>query len=226
VSNKKIIIAIDGYSSCGKSTLAKHLAKKLHYSYVDSGAMYRGIALYLLQNNIDINDHDKIIDGLNHIELHFELIDGVNSLIMNGVNVEKEIRSPQIANLVSPIATVAEVREKAVEWQQAMGKKRGIVMDGRDIGTTVFPDAELKIFMTASIKIRADRRYKEMIEKGTPQTLTEVEANLIQRDYIDSNRAISPLRQAEDAILLDNTLLSADEQLALALEWAKKIKEK
>jgi CMP/dCMP kinase len=217
--NKKIVIAIDGYSSCGKSTLAKQLAKKLHYSYVDSGAMYRGIALYLLDNNIDINNHDKIIDALQHIEMHFENIDGLTNLFLNGENVEAKIRTPQIANLVSPIATIGEVREAAVAQQQAMGAKKGIVMDGRDIGTTVFPDAELKIFMTASIAIRAERRYLEMITKNTPQTLTEVEANLIQRDHIDSTRAISPLRQAADAKLLDNSLLTEKEQLQIVLDW-------
>jgi CMP/dCMP kinase len=223
-ASKKIIIAIDGYSSCGKSTLAKQLAKKLHYSYVDSGAMYRGIALYLLENNIDINDHDKIIDALQHIEMHFENIDGMSHLFLNGEDVEVKIRTPRIANLVSPIATVAEVREAAVAQQQAMGKKKGIVMDGRDIGTTVFPDAELKIFMTAAIHIRSERRHLEMIEKNTPQSLTEVEANLIQRDHIDSTRAISPLRQADDAKLLDNTNLNQEEQLNIVLEWAKALK--
>jgi CMP/dCMP kinase len=193
--SKAIIVAIDGYSSCGKSTLAKQLAKHLNYKYVDSGAMYRGIALYLLQNDIDINDHD--------------------------INVEADIRTPRIANLVSPIATVAEVRERAVQLQQAMGSKGGIVMDGRDIGTTVFPHAELKIFMTADIPVRSQRRYLEMIDKGTPQTLTEVEANLIQRDNIDSTRLISPLRKADDALLLDNTTLSEQEQFEQALAWAK-----
>jgi CMP/dCMP kinase len=222
--NKKIVIAIDGYSSCGKSTLAKQLAKKLHYSYVDSGAMYRGIALYLLENNIDINNHDKIIDALQHIEMHFENIDGLTNLFLNGENVETKIRTPQIANLVSPIATIGEVREAAVAQQQAMGAKKGIVMDGRDIGTTVFPDAELKIFMTASIAIRAERRYLEMIAKNTPQTLTEVEANLIQRDHIDSTRAISPLRQAADAKLLDNSILTEKEQLQIVLDWVTNFK--
>jgi CMP/dCMP kinase len=219
--SKKIIIAIDGYSSCGKSTIAKQLAKKLNYTYVDSGAMYRGIALYLLENNIDINNHDKIIDALQHIEMHFENIEGLTNLFLNGENVETKIRTPQIANLVSPIATIGEVREAAVSQQQAMGAKKGIVMDGRDIGTTVFPDAELKIFMTASIAIRAHRRYLEMISKNTPQTLTEVEANLIQRDHIDSTRAISPLRQAMDARLLDNSNMTETEQLELVLGWTK-----
>jgi CMP/dCMP kinase len=224
MTNKKIIIAIDGFSSCGKSTLAKQLAKKLHYSYVDSGAMYRGIALYLLENNIDINDHDKIIDALQHIEMHFENIDGASHLFLNNEDVEAKIRTPRIANLVSPIATVGEVREAAVAQQQMMGKKKGIVMDGRDIGTTVFPDAELKVFMTAEIHIRSERRHLEMIAKNTPQSLTEVEANLIQRDHIDSTRAISPLRKAEDAKLLDNTNLSEEEQLKIVLDWAMELK--
>jgi cytidylate kinase len=214
--NKKIIVAIDGYSSCGKSTLAKALAKKLGYIYADSGAMYRAIALYLIQNNVDINNHDRIIDALNHIEMHFEQIDGNNHMFLNGVDVETNIRTPQIAQLVSPIATIQEVREFAVAQQQKMGTRKGIVMDGRDIGTTVFPDAELKIFMTADIPIRTQRRYSEMIEKNTPQSLTEVEANLIQRDHIDSTRAISPLRKAEDAVILDNSQLSQEEQLEFA----------
>jgi CMP/dCMP kinase len=218
--NKKIVIAIDGYSSCGKSTLAKALAKKLNYVYGDSGAMYRAIALYLINNDIDIHNHDAIIDALHHIEMHFEQVNGENHLFLNGIDVEKEIRTPQIANLVSPIATISEVREYAVAQQQKMGTKKGIVMDGRDIGTTVFPDAELKIFMTAQIPVRTHRRHDEMITKGTPQTLTEVEANLIQRDHIDSTRAISPLRQADDALVIDNTDLTEEEQLAIALNLA------
>lgn len=221
--DKKIIIAIDGFSSCGKSTLAKQLAMALGYTYIDSGAMYRGIALYLLENNIDINDHDKIIDALDHIVLTFDTSNGKNDLLLNGINVESKIRTPQIAQLVSPIATIAEVRKKAVALQQLMGKDKGLVMDGRDIGTTVFPDAELKIFMTAAIPVRSQRRYLEMQANNTQQSLTEVEANLIQRDHIDSNRAISPLRKAPDAIELDNSTMTMEEQLALALEWAREM---
>jgi CMP/dCMP kinase len=217
---KQIVIAIDGYSSCGKSTLAKALAKRLNYVYGDSGAMYRAIALYLIDNNIDIHNHDAIIDALDHIEMHFEQVDGENHMFLNGKDVEKEIRTPHIAQLVSPIATIAEVREYAVAQQQKMGQRKGIVMDGRDIGTTVFPEAELKIFMTAQIPIRTQRRHDEMIQKGTPQTLTEVEANLIQRDHIDSTRAISPLRQADDAIVLDNSALTEQEQLDYAFKLA------
>jgi CMP/dCMP kinase len=219
MQQKKIIIAIDGFSSCGKSTLAKQLAQKLNYTYIDSGAMYRGIALYFLQQNLDMNNHDLLIDAIQHINLSFS-DDGNNNLLLNGQNVEAQIRTPQIANLVSPIATIAEVREKAVNLQQQMGLQKGIVMDGRDIGTTVFPDAELKIFMTGSLPIRAHRRYLEMQQKNTPQTLLEVEANLIQRDHIDSNREISPLRKADDAILLDNTDITPEQQLQLALDWA------
>jgi CMP/dCMP kinase len=224
MNKRKIIIAIDGYSSCGKSTLAKQMAKELGYTYIDSGAMYRGIALYFLQNDIDMNNHEQMVDALDHIELSFDSANGNNDLLLNGINVEAEIRTPQIASLVSPVATIAEVREKAVHQQQEMGKLKGIVMDGRDIGTTVFPDAELKIFMTGSLAIRAHRRFLEMEQKGTPQTLMEVEANLIQRDHIDSNREISPLRKADDAILLDNTDLTEDEQLELALSWAREKK--
>ncbi len=221
-TGKKIIIAIDGYSSCGKSTIAKQLAKILGYAYVDSGAMYRGIALYFLEKNIDINNHNAMVSALDHITLTFTT-DGKNSLCLNGVNVEDKIRTPQIANLVSPVATIEEVRTKAVQLQQQMGEQKGIVMDGRDIGTTVFPNAELKIFMTASLPTRAQRRYLEMKSKGTPQTLFEVEANLIQRDSIDSSRAISPLRQAADAILLDNSALTENEQLAIAIDWVNEI---
>jgi CMP/dCMP kinase len=223
---KKIIIAIDGYSSCGKSTLAKALAKELGYIYADSGAMYRAIALYLIENNVDINDHDKIIDALNHIEMHFEHIEGNNHMFLNGKDVETAIRTPQIAQLVSPIATIQEVREFAVAQQKKMGERKGIVMDGRDIGTTVFPDAELKLFMTALIPIRTDRRYQEMLSKGTPQSVTEVEANLIQRDHIDSTRSISPLRQAADAVVLDNSDLTQEQQLAFAKELALAILNK
>jgi CMP/dCMP kinase len=220
MAQKKIIIAIDGFSSCGKSTLAKQLAKELNYTYIDSGAMYRGIALYFLEQNLDMNNHDLLIDALQHIELSFDTNNGKNDLCVNGQNVEVKIRTPQIANLVSPIATIAEVREKAVHQQQEMGKQKGIVMDGRDIGTTVFPDAELKIFMTGSLPIRAQRRFLEMQQKNTPQSIVEVEANLIQRDHIDSNREISPLRKADDAILLDNSDITPEQQLALALGWA------
>jgi CMP/dCMP kinase len=219
-SVQKIIIAIDGYSSCGKSTLAKQLAKELNYTYIDSGAMYRGIAVYFLEQNLDMNDHDALIDALQHINLSFDTTDGKNDLCLNGENVEAKIRTPQIANLVSPIATIAEVREKAVHQQQEMGRQKGIVMDGRDIGTTVFPDASLKIFMTGSLPVRAHRRFLEMQQKNTPQTLLEVEANLIQRDHIDSTREISPLRKADDAILLDNSNITPEQQLALALQWA------
>jgi CMP/dCMP kinase len=215
--NKKLIIAIDGCSSCGKSTLAKQLAKQLSYIYIDSGAMYRGITLFLIENNIDIQNHDKISAALTAIELNFDTKEGKNDLLLNGVNVEAKIRTPQIANLVSPISTIAEVREKVVLQLQNMGKEKGIVMDGRDIGTTVFPDADIKLYMTADTKIRAERRYLEMQQKGTPQSLTEVEANLIQRDITDSTRNISPLRKAPDAIDLDNSNLNLEEQLKWVL---------
>jgi CMP/dCMP kinase len=218
--NKKLIIAIDGCSSCGKSTLAKQLAKQLSYIYIDSGAMYRGITLYLIENNIDIQNHDKISVALTAIELNFDTKEGKNDLLLNGVNVEAKIRTPQIANLVSPISTIAEVREKVVLQLQNMGKEKGIVMDGRDIGTTVFPDADIKLYMTADTKIRAERRYLEMQQKGTPQSLTEVEANLIQRDITDSTRNISPLRKAPDAIDLDNSNLNLEEQLKWVLALA------
>ena len=231
MKNKKITIAIDGYSSCGKSTLAKELAKKLGYLFVDSGAMYRGVTLFALQNSyISNNDLDKkgIINHLNEIELHFELNSetGVPNLILNGVNVEHEIRTPVVSSFVSRIAEIKEVRTKLVEEQRKMGLQGGVIMDGRDIGTVVFPNAELKLFITAEIPERTNRRYKELIEKGIETTKEAVEKNLTQRDYIDCNREESPLVQAKDAIIIDNTYLDRQEQLELALDLVKKVKAK
>ena len=220
---KKIVIAIDGFSSCGKSTMAKQLAQKLNYIYVDSGAMYRGIALYFLQNKIDITNKIQINDALQNIELHFEKIENKNCLFLNTINVEDAIRTPEVANLVSPVATIKNVRKKAVVLQQQMGVNKGIVMDGRDIGTTVFPDAELKIFMTASITIRTQRRFLELKEKHPDISVEEVEKNLSERDFIDSNREISPLKQATDAKILDNSNLTASEQLQIAYNWAMEL---
>lgn len=222
MKNKKIIITIDGKSSCGKSTLAKQLAKKLGYTYVDSGAMYRAITLFFLRNHVDWTDKTEVKKALKQISLEFTYNKKTQSdeMYLNGENVEYVIRDLVVAEKVSDVAAIKEVRHFAVAQQQEMGKKKGIVMDGRDIGTTVFPNAELKIFMTADDAVRAERRFKELYEKNPNITIEEVKTNLELRDYIDSNRKISPLKKAEDAIILDNTNLSAKEQLELALKWA------
>jgi len=218
---KKVIITIDGYSSCGKSTLAKQLAGELDYVYIDSGAMYRAITLYFIQNRVDWNNTDEVKEALRNISLEFVYnpITNVSEINLNGENVEHMIREMLVAEKVSEVAAVKEVREFAVAQQQQMGKQRGIVMDGRDIGTTVFPHAELKIFMTADTAIRVERRYKELYAKNKNITLHEIKENLELRDYIDTNREISPLRKAEDAIILDNSQLSAEEQLRLVMQW-------
>ena len=216
---KKIVITIDGWSSCGKSTLAKQLAKTLGYVYVDSGAMYRAITLYFLRNHIDWTDDNEAEHALKNIHLHFKYNkkSEQSEMFLNEENVEYVIRDLVIAEKVSDVAAIAAVRKFAVAQQQKMGKQKGIVMDGRDIGTTVFPKAELKIFMTADIAVRVERRYKEMFEKNPNITIDEVKNNLELRDYIDSNREVSPLRKADDAVILDNTNLTMREQLEFAL---------
>lgn len=221
---QKIIIAIDGYSSCGKSTLAKQLAKELHYIYTDSGAMYRAITLYFLRNNIDISNKKQVAEALQHIHLSFvfNAALGKSNIFLNDEDVELLIREMIINEKVSAVATIKEIREFAVSQQQLIGKNKGIVMDGRDIGTTVFPGAELKIFMTADITVRVERRFKELFLVNPNITLTEVKQNLEMRDYIDSNREFSPLKKAGDAIVLDNTNLTMAQQLKLALEWVDK----
>lgn len=223
---KKIIVAIDGWSSCGKSTLAKQLAKELGYVYVDSGAMYRAITLYFLRNNIDLNNKKEINDALKDISLEFIFNDqSENSEIyLNSENVEYLIRDMFIAEKVSDVAAIKEVREFAVAQQQKMGAKKGIVMDGRDIGSVVFPNAELKIFMTADNAIRVQRRFKELFEKNPNITIEEVKNNLELRDYIDSNREVSPLRRAKDAIELDNSNLTEVQQFQKTLDWVKTLK--
>lgn len=220
---KKIIITIDGWSSCGKSTLAKQLAKELGYLYVDSGAMYRAITLYFLRNNIDLAEKKEVKEALKSINLEFVFNPKSNNseIYLNGENVEYLIRDLLIAERVSDVAAIKEVREFAVAQQQQMGNKKGIVMDGRDIGTVVFPKAELKIFMTADNAVRVQRRFKELYEKNPNVTIEEVLNNLEMRDYIDSHREVSPLRQAKDAIELDNTNLTEKEQFNRALAWAK-----
>ena len=222
---KPITITIDGWSSCGKSTLAKQLAAELGYVYIDSGAMYRAITLYFLRNHTDWTDISEVTGALNDIRIEFQFIDKSQQteIFLNEENVEYLIRDLVIAEKVSDVAAIKEVRDFAVAQQQSMGEKKGIVMDGRDIGTTVFPVAELKIFMTADIAVRVERRYKEYFEKNPNITIEEVKTNLELRDYIDSHREVSPLRKAEDAIELDNTHLSMEEQLDIALELAKKL---
>lgn len=216
---KKIIVTIDGWSSCGKSTLAKQLAKELGYIYVDSGAMYRAITLYFLRNHVDWTKPEEVKEALENISLEFIFNPGRENseMHLNGENVEYVIRDLVVAEKVSEVAAIKEVREFAVAQQQQMGKGKGIVMDGRDIGTVVFPNAELKLFMTADNAVRVERRFKELYEKNPNISLEEVKANLEMRDYIDSNREVSPLRKADDAIILDNTNLTPEEQFKKAL---------
>lgn len=210
MSRKPINIAIDGYSSCGKSTLAKALAKDVQFTYIDSGAMYRCVTLYVMQHQIPIDDAESIIKSLPkiHIDVNFE------TFLLNGVDVSKEIRKMEISQRVSQVSTIKEVRQDMVRMQRLLGDKQNIVMDGRDIGTTVFPKAQLKIFMTAHPMIRAQRRFKEMVEKGEDSSLEEVMANLNMRDYEDTHRKESPLTKADDAIVLDNSFLTPEEQLS------------
>ena len=217
----KIIITIDGWSSCGKSTLAKHLAKELGYVYVDSGAMYRAITLHFLRNHIDWTNPDAVHEAMGNISLEFIYNEKSqqSEIHLNGENVEYVIRDLVIAEKVSEVAAVKEVRDFAVAQQKKMGKKKGIVMDGRDIGTVVFPKAELKIFMTADNAVRVERRFKELYEKNPAITIEEVKANLELRDYIDSHREVSPLKKAKDALLLDTSNLTIRQQLETALKW-------
>ncbi len=225
--SNKITIAIDGFSSCGKSTLAKALAKKLNYIFIDSGAMYRGVSLFCIQNNLVENGkikEDLLIKKLPSIEISFEKNEETQKpdLLLNGINVENIIRSIEVASIVSKVASIKEVREKLVIEQQKMGEEGGIVMDGRDIGTVVFPNAELKLFVTADPETRAQRRFIELTTKGDKVTVEEIRFNLEERDRIDSTRKESPLRQAKDAILIDNSNLTQEEQLELTLNLVKK----
>lgn len=219
-----IIIAIDGFSSCGKSTLAKQIAKALHYRYIDTGAMYRATALFLLRNQIDIYHPDLVAEALKDIHIDFRVNKQTLSqdTYLNGENVEEEIRvNPRVVSIVSDVSAISEVRRFLVKQQQKMGSEKGIVMDGRDIGTVVFPNAELKIFVTADPIVRTQRRWDELQEKGQHTTFEEVLANLEKRDHIDSTRADSPLKQADDAILLDNSTMSREAQFDLVYDWVK-----
>ena len=217
---KKIVIAIDGYSSSGKSTMARELAKKIGYVYVDSGAMYRAVTLYALEHGMIKEgslDTDALVAALPQINISFEPAgaDGIQHTLLNGKDVEKQIREMEVSQWVSPVAVIPEVRERLTKLQQELGKRKGIVMDGRDIGTTVFPDAEMKVFVEASPEERARRRLKEMEEKGQTVNYDEVLANIKERDHIDTTRAVSPLRKASDAHLLDNDHLNHQQQM----EW-------
>ena len=223
---KDIVIAIDGHSSTGKSTLAKQIAKALNYIYIDTGAMYRAVTYYALQNNLISENHfdkDRLVKDLDHIQISFKYNPdkGFAEVYLNGHNIEKEIRQMKVSNFVSDIATVPEIREKLVAQQRAIGKNKGIVMDGRDIGSVVFPDAELKIFMTASPEVRAQRRYKELVEKGDKVDYEAVLQNVVKRDKIDSERAVSPLIMTDDAIKIDNSNLSREEQFEKVFNLAK-----
>jgi cytidylate kinase len=227
---KKIVIAIDGYSSCGKSTLAKSLARRLGYIFIDSGAMYRAVTLYAIRNNLitgGIPDKDSIIaaTGDMQITFRFDPESEKNTTYLNGEDIEEEIRKLEVSEFVSPVSAIREVREAMVRLQQTMGAQKGIVMDGRDIGTVVFPHAELKIFMTADPEIRAQRRFLELQPKGLDISLDEIRRNISQRDFIDQNREESPLRRADDAIVLDNSHLTLQEQLDWATNKALEIIE-
>lgn len=219
----KIIIAIDGYSSCGKSTFAKAIAARLGYIFIDTGAMYRAVTLYALEHGAirsGIVDEDEVVRLLKEIQITFRFNPerGASDIYVNGDRVEGKIRTIEVSNCVSAVSAIAEVRGMLVKMQQEMGRRKGVVMDGRDIGTVVFPDAELKIFMTADPKVRAQRRYDELTAKGDKVSLEEIEQNVRDRDYQDMHRAISPLRQAEDAIVLDNSQMTVEEQMTWVME--------
>ena len=221
---KKIIITVDGYSSCGKSTFAKAIAADLGYLYIDSGAMYRAVTLYCLRKGYvsgGVAENDKVIGALPEIKITFRINQdtGFNETLLNGEKVERELRDRAVSDNVSAVSTIAEVRAKLVELQRAIGARGGIVMDGRDIGTVVFPQAELKIFMTASPAVRAKRRYMELVEKGLQADIAAVEKNINERDRIDSSREISPLRQADDAVVLDNSEMTVRDQMV----WFRKL---
>jgi cytidylate kinase len=223
MANQKIIIAIDGYSSCGKSTLAKAMAKNLEYVFIDTGAMYRAVALFFLRAGIDFDNTLDIAAALNKITLQFKYNPATlqSDMYLNEENVEQEIREMRVSQKVSEVAAIALVRDFAVAQQQSMGVSKGIVMDGRDIGTVVFPKAELKIFVTASPEIRVQRRFLELSAKNPAITVEEIAENLQHRDLIDTTREHSPLKQADDALVLDNSNISREEQLTIALQWAK-----
>lgn len=216
--SKNFVIAIDGYSSCGKSTLAKALAKKLHFIYIDSGAMYRGVTLYFLRNGTDLNDPIALEKALTEIHLNFQSHENQVHITLNDEDISDEIRQMPVSGKVSMVSAIKAVRTEMVRQQQRMGRSKNIVMDGRDIGTVVFPQADIKLFMTADPKIRAERRYQELIRKGEKVSLKEIYDNLALRDHQDTTREESPLIRAEDAIILDNSYINEEQQLEFALK--------
>lgn len=218
LSSHHLIVAIDGYAACGKSTLAKAMAKALKYRYIDSGAMYRAVTLYFIEHDIDIRKDLDVKSALDNISIDFAYVKNENHTFLNGKDVEHEIRMQRVNQLVSPVATISEVRRTLVDQQQLMGEKRDLVMDGRDIGTVVFPQADLKLFVTADINIRTERRQKELLSKGIDIGFSEIKNNLAERDQIDMTREDSPLTRAEDAILLDTSELTPEEQLKKAID--------
>lgn len=223
MGEQDIIIAIDGYSSCGKSTLAKALAKRLGYTYIDTGAMYRAVTWYVMQHDIDVEDTEAIIAALPDIHISFDRDgNGQSRTILNGEDIEEAIRTMEVSNLVSDVSRIKEVRQNLVAQQQRMGDEKGIVMDGRDIGTVVFPKADLKLFMTADLDVRIDRRFEELQAKGMDVTVADVARNLQERDRIDTTRKESPLRKADDAIEIDNTHLTPTQQLDLAALYVRR----
>jgi len=223
MTKKNIIIAIDGYSSCGKSTVAKALAAKLHYVYIDSGAMYRAVTLYFLRNNIDLNDEQAVASALEQIHIDFHKERGVTHVLLNDEDISDEIRKMPVSENVSAVSALKAVRKAMVHQQQKMGSRKNIIMDGRDIGTTVFPHAQLKIFMTADPKVRAERRFLELQAKEEKITMEEVFENIAHRDYLDTTREESPLVRAEDATILDNTNMNEEEQLNFVLDRVKQL---
>ncbi|WP_306552270.1 (d)CMP kinase [Daejeonella sp.] len=219
--SKNIVVAIDGYSSCGKSTLAKALAKKLNFIYIDSGAMYRAVTLFFLRQNIDLKDQESVINVLSKIQIDFQTSDNQTLITLNNEDVSKEIRQMPVADKVSTVSAIKDVRIEMVKQQQRMGRSGNIVMDGRDIGTVVFPNADLKLFMTADPQIRAERRYNELISKGEKVNMEDIFENLTKRDYQDTTRVESPLIQAEDAVVLDNSHIDETQQLEFAMGYIK-----
>jgi len=223
---KKIIIAIDGNSGCGKSTTAKAVARALQYIYIDTGAMYRAVTLYFIRNEVDLNDKEQVADALKgiHISFKYDPLQGLNEAYLNGENVEEEIRGMEVSNLVSPVSAIPMVRRKMVEQQREMGNAKGVVMDGRDIGTVVFPNAALKIFMLADLDVRAERRKKELRENGKKVVLDEVVKNLENRDKIDSSRADSPLKKADGAYVIDTSHIAFEEQVQRVMDLVDEIR--
>lgn len=220
----KIIVAIDGYSSCGKSTIAKELAKNIGYAYINTGAMYRAVTLYFLDNEIDYTNLEAVQSALESIKIHFQYdTNKGNRTFLNNVDIEDKLRTMRVANAVSPVSAISEVRRAMVQQQQMMGESKGVVLEGRDIGTVVFPKAELKIFITSDVDVRTERRFKELKSKGQNVSFQDVKDNLQKRDEIDSNRADSPLKKADDARVLDNSNMTHQEQLDLVMNWVQEL---